>query len=88
MVLTYMSMSYVLTNLKIFYKNLPFNNIDLEQDGTKYLVTFLESKPEKSQIDLLSKYTHETETVIFKNNAFYLYCPNGYGKTKALKCFN
>ena len=61
---------------------LPFDNINLEQDGTKFLITFQESNLDSSHVELLSGYVKEPEKVVLKNNALYLHCPNGYGKTK------
>lgn len=66
---------------------LPFQNITLEKDGSQILITLLADNPNKEQIDLLNDLKHPTEKIIFGNRAFYLHCPNGYGKTKLSNAF-
>lgn len=66
---------------------LPFQSVNLEEDGTKILVTFIANNPDQKKIDLLSGYALPTEKVIFGDRAFYLHCPNGYGKTKLSNAF-
>jgi len=66
---------------------MPFEDIDLEQDGSKILVTFLQDTPENSRAKLLLEYVKEPEKLILANRALYLHCPNGYGKTKLSNSF-
>ena len=61
---------------------MPFNDVNLVNDSTKVLVTFLSSKPTKSNIENIQKYIIEPERLIINNTHVYLYCPNGYGKSK------
>ncbi len=45
-------------------------------------VTFLASTPKDVAIDQLTAKKGEQEAIFLINKALYLYCPNGYGKTK------
>lgn len=72
---------------KNIYAALPFDNVDLEQDGTKILVTFLSENPENQNIEVLNAFVKPPEELIFGNRALYLHCPNGYGKTKLSNAF-
>lgn len=60
----------------------PFGSVDLVENGTKVLLTFLSSTPEKSNINDLLKYVNSPEQLVVKGKEAYLYCPNGYGKSK------
>ena len=62
--------------------NCPFNSLDLEENCTKVLVTFLESVPTKSGLNKLMEYVKAPEELVSKGSEIYLYCPNGYGKSK------
>ena len=64
------------------YAGLPFKNVDLEQDGTKILVTFLSENPGEENIEALMAYVKPPEALIFGIKSLYLHCPGGYGKTK------
>jgi len=60
----------------------PFEEAKQEENGTKILVTFLKKSPSKENIkDLLEK-VKSPEQLQVSNNNVYLYCPNGYGKSK------
>ena len=60
----------------------PFGSVDLVKDGTIVLLTFLSSTPEKSNINDLLKYVVLPEQLVVKGKEVYIYCPNGYGKSK------
>lgn len=60
----------------------PFADIDLEKDGTKVLVAFLSSSPDKAKVDALIMHVHSPELLVINDKEVYLYCPNGYGKSK------
>jgi len=66
---------------------LPFNDVNLEKDGTKILVTFLSEPPEIEKLDALQTYVKPPEKLIFGDKCIYLHCPNGYGKTKLSNVF-
>lgn len=62
--------------------NCPFGVIDIEKDRSKVLLTFLSSIPSKSAISEVEKYINLPEKCHIKNDVAYLYCPNGYGRSK------
>jgi uncharacterized protein (DUF1697 family) len=68
-------------------KNCPFGSVDLEEDGTKVLVTFLSSKPSETRISDVQKYVAPPEQLVVRGKRVYLYCPNGYGKSKLSNTF-
>lgn len=63
-------------------KNCPFTDVDLIENGTKVLVSFLSSQPLKKNIENIKPFVIEPERMEIKGKELYLYCPNGYGKTK------
>ena len=68
-------------------KNNPFGTVDLVKDGTKVLVTFLSSIPDKVKVtEVLSKVV-TPEKLVIKGQDVYLYCPNGYGVSKLSNSF-
>ncbi|NOY85763.1 MAG: DUF1697 domain-containing protein [Deltaproteobacteria bacterium] len=68
-------------------KNSPFGPVDLVEDGTKVLVTFLCTKPDKVKISNVLNYVVLPEKLVVKGKEVYLYCPNGYGKSKLSNTF-
>jgi len=68
-------------------KNCPFSLVDLAQDGTKVLVTFLSSQPSEIRISGILEYVRAPEKLIVIGKEVYLYCPNGYGKSKLSNTF-
>lgn len=65
---------------KVIEEN-PFFNGRNEDVGRLY-VTFLAEKPASENVQNLESYSYPPEELIVKNTAVYLFCPNGYGKTK------
>jgi len=63
-------------------KNCPFGKVDLLEYGAKILVTFLFLEPEESRVADLKKYVIAPEKLVLFKKEIYLYCPNGYGKSK------
>jgi uncharacterized protein (DUF1697 family) len=61
--------------------SLPFNDIDVEKDGSKVLLCFLSSVPEHS-IELLSPYLKSNERIAIIDDVLYLHCHDGYGRSK------
>jgi len=61
--------------------------VDLEENGTKVLLTFLSKQPQASKIEELTEYVKSPEELVVKNKEVYLFCPNGYGKTKLSNAF-
>ena len=75
---------YICTHeeMKNIFENSPFLESQEEENGTKVLVTFLSSTPTQTDIDKVMSYVKEPEKLVVSNNIVYLYCPNGYGKSK------
>lgn len=69
------------TDLEKIIKHNPFVN-DKKKDPTFFHVTFLADKPINKDMTLLIDKKQEHEDVILIEKAVYLYCPNGYGRTK------
>ncbi len=54
-----------------------------ETKNTEFLYyTFLSSEPENTEMDQFEKLKGEDEELYLTNRVVYLYCPNGYSKTK------
>ena len=54
-----------------------------EDKGHSFLhVTFLSSKPGNYDSKTIEDKKQAGEKIVYTDNAIYLYCPNGYGKTK------
>jgi len=70
------------TDFNNIIKNHPFKSINLENDGTIVLVTLLSEKPLKSKIIDIQQYVKAPEKLVVQDTNVYLYCPNGYGKSK------
>ena len=68
-------------------KNCPFGSIDLLKYGTKVLVTFLSSYPSEDRVFDIQKYVVAPEELVWRGKEVYLYCPNGYGKSKLSNTF-
>ena len=63
-------------------KACPFSDLDLVAEGTRVMVTFLASVPSVEHVQKLMTYVKEPERLVVVGREVYLYCPNGYGKTK------
>jgi uncharacterized protein (DUF1697 family) len=55
---------------------------DKKKDLTHLHVTFLIDKPQNMDITQLLAKKQEKEEIIIEEKVVYLYCPNGYGRTK------
>lgn len=73
--------------LKKIIKNCPFDSVDLKEHGTKVLVTFLSSMPQEVKVSNLQEYVVAPEKLVVRGKEVYLYCPNGYGKSKLSNTF-
>jgi len=65
----------------------PFVELDLVEEGTRVLVTFLSSVPSEEHVAKLMSYVKEPERLVLVGREVYLYCPHGYGKTKLSNVF-
>lgn len=68
-------------------ENCPFQDAVLEDHGSKVLVTFLHTVPHASNVSQLLNVVTPPEKLSIAGNTVYLYCPNGYGKTKLSTTF-
>jgi len=68
-------------------KNCPFTELDLIEEGTRVMVTFLATVPSAKNVEKLMTYVKEPERLVFHGSHIYLHCPNGYGKTKLSNTF-
>ena len=73
--------------LKGILENCPYDEAMIEENATKVLVTFLLSIPSKAKIVELSEYVKPPEKLTVRGCEVYLYCPNGYGKSKLTNTF-
>ena len=51
------------------------------------MATFLSSKPAEVKISDIQKYVVAPEKLVVRGKEAYLYCPNGYGKSKLSNTF-
>lgn len=65
----------------------PYEEAKSEENDAKVLVTFLHSAPSKKKQELLLEYVKKPEKLVAKGAEIYLYCPNGYGKSKLSNTF-
>lgn len=72
--------------LKEIIRNNPFLN-DKSMDISQLYVTFLSSKPEFDKFEVIKNGKYNGEQIEMINKAIYLFCPNGYGKTKLSNTF-
>jgi len=73
--------------LKQIINNCPFDSIDINEEGAKYLVTFLSSIPLESKVSEIHKSVSAPEDLVVSGQEIYLNCPNGYGKSKLSNTF-
>ena len=60
----------------------PFSKLDLVEEGTRVMVTFLDALPKEEDVNVLMSYVKELEELVVVGQEVYLYAPHGYGKTK------
>lgn len=65
----------------------PFGEVDLVADGTKVLLTFLADVPNDEDSAHLMTFVKAPEQLVIKDQHVYLYCPNGYGRSKLSNVF-
>jgi uncharacterized protein (DUF1697 family) len=61
--------------------------VDVTKDISHLHVTFLSSEPEQIDSEIIYKHKLPGEEFTLIEKAVYLYCPNGYGKTKLSNTF-
>lgn len=67
--------------LQSVIENNPFLN-GRNEDITKLHVTFLDEEPKIENLKKLEEYNYPPDELIVQETAVYLFCPNGYGRTK------
>lgn len=72
--------------LKQVIENNPFLK-DPGKDQAFLHVTFLSSKPDHHNRKTIEEKKQNGEEIAFSDSAVYLYCPNGYGRTKLTNNF-
>ena len=77
---------FSINKLKQIIASNPFIN-DSQKDIAYLHVTFLSSQPPKFDVEAIEEKKQIGEAIAFTNAAVYLYCPNGYGKTKLTNNF-
>jgi uncharacterized protein (DUF1697 family) len=58
-----------------------------DKEQTFLHITFLSSKPDKYDYKTIEDKKQNGEEIFIADNAVYLYCPNGYGKSKLSNSF-
>jgi uncharacterized protein (DUF1697 family) len=69
--------------LEELIKNNPFT----KKDASKLHVTFLSTLPISVPVDEINKVKSEAEEFFIADQAIYLFCPNGYGRSKLSNTF-
>lgn len=72
--------------LEAIIQNNPFAK-EFQKDSAFLHVTFLAGAPDDFDKDRIIEKKHPDEEIAFTPQAVYLYCPNGYGKTKLHNTF-
>jgi uncharacterized protein (DUF1697 family) len=67
--------------LQQIIENNPFL-IEKGVDNSKLYLTFLSGLPAESDLSLVKKIHDEVDKFVIINTEVYLYCPDGYGRTK------
>lgn len=73
--------------LKNVIENFPYNRLDADEDGTKYLVAFLSKDPGKVSANDIKKHVFLPERLTVIGREVYLHCPMGSGKSKLSNSF-
>ena len=77
---------FTFDKLKYIIENNPFTK-EPDKDPASLHVTFLSSKPDNFDPKAIENKKQDGEEISFSDNAVYLYCPNGYGRTKLTNNF-
>ncbi len=63
-------------------ENCPFEEAQNEENGAKVMLIFLKTLPSQKSINLLLEAIKAPEKLTIKGTEVYLFCSNGYGRTK------
>ena len=74
--------TFILTKSKIekAITGIPFDVSKI--DFSKVSITFLDSVPKNNSIENIEKFQGKNEKIVITEDVIYLYCPDGFGKTK------
>jgi uncharacterized protein (DUF1697 family) len=84
------SVSVIIRSIEEFERIIrhnPFLDRESAGDATKFLVTFLSDQPEETMAKKVQQFAKEPESLVVRGKEIYLYCPDGYGKTKLSNSF-
>ena len=65
----------------------PFIGNDKTEDDSKFHITFLTKVPAESAAETVRQSAEKPEALEIRGKEVYLYCPNGYGRTKLSNSF-
>ncbi|MDH5544682.1 MAG: DUF1697 domain-containing protein [Gammaproteobacteria bacterium] len=71
-----------LSEMKNVLDKCPFGPKIVAKDPTKVLVSFLSARPDDGAIAQIEAVASKSEQIRFDSQLAYLYCPDGYGKSK------
>lgn len=72
--------------LETIAKNNPFVH-HFDKDPAYFHITFLRSLPTNIDFKVIDKHVQNEEEFVIVEKVIYLYCPNGYGRTKLTNNF-
>jgi len=64
------------------HESCPYQESLIEENDTKVLVSFLSGEAASDKISEIESYASLPEQIKVIGNVVYLYCPNGYGRSK------
>jgi len=67
---------------KKIIEDCPFKEAQFDRNNTKVLISFLSGEPPQNKVDQLESKANPPEKLKVGSRVVYLYCPNGYGKSK------
>lgn len=73
-------------DLRNAFQNNPFIKESLKDPSYMHL-TFLSTQPDKKHVEKISAGNYLPDEFFIKGKTIYLYCPNGYGRTKLTNSF-
>ena len=75
-----------INELRSVLENNPYTK-DKAKDPAFFHITFLSAEPAQERLDKIKKEQYYPDEFECSGKAIYLYCPNGYGKTKLTNNF-
>jgi uncharacterized protein (DUF1697 family) len=75
-----------LSEIRDVLRNNPFVK-ERKKDINRLYVTFLSEEPSKENIDKIQGRKYASDEFVIRDKIIYLFCPDGYGKTKLSNTF-